>query len=156
VRKTRDRRYVTLDVEHMRRLHQEAIEQLELLRTALETAEQANGTMRDSLNDIALDHWNAYMDVMHMITMHDETMANVMHKHDTQNRDNDNQEQSDKQLLGNSQFLLLLIRALTRRHRRFWDIYGGRGNPMSDYLKESMTVEREHMAELIDMIQDSL
>jgi hypothetical protein len=69
VRKTCDRRYVTLDIEHMRRLHQEAIEQLELLRTALETAEQANGTMRDSLNDIALDHWNAYMDVMHRIEL---------------------------------------------------------------------------------------
>lgn len=65
MRKARDRRYVTLDIEHMRRLHQEAIEQLELMRTALETAEQANGTMRDSLNNIGLDHWNAYMDVMH-------------------------------------------------------------------------------------------
>ncbi len=156
MRKTRDRRYVTLDVEHMRRLHQEAIEQLELLRTALETAEQASGTMRDSLNEIVLDHWNAYMDVMHMIAMHDETMANVMSKHDTQTRDNDIPNQTDKQLFANNEFLLLLIRALTRRHRRFWDIYGGRGNPMSEYLKESMTVEREHMAELIDMIQDTM
>ncbi|MDR3560431.1 MAG: hypothetical protein P4N59_03170 [Negativicutes bacterium] len=156
MRKTRDRRYVTLDIEHMRRLHQEAIEQLELLRTALESAEQASGTMRDGLNDIALDHWNAYMDVMHMIAMHDETMANVMTKHDMQTRDNDNEEQTDKQLFGNNQLTLLLLRALTRRHRRFWDIYGGRGNPMSDYLKESMTVEREHMAELMEMIQDTL
>ena len=89
-----------------------------------------------------------------MITMHDETMANVLNKHDTQTRDI--QEQTDNQLFGNHQFLLHLLSALTRRHRRFWDIYGGRGNPMSDYLKESMTVEREHMAELIDMIQDTM
>jgi len=66
VRKTRDRRYVTLDTEHMRRLHQEAIEQLELMRTAFEAAEQAIGTMRDTLDEIALDHWNNYLDVVHI------------------------------------------------------------------------------------------
>ena len=69
VRKMRDRRYVTLDTEHMRRLHQEAIEQLELMRTALETAEQASGTMRDYPRENRLrDHWNGYMDVIHMVS----------------------------------------------------------------------------------------
>lgn len=67
MRKERDRRYVTLDTDHMRRLHQEAIEQLDLMRTALETAEQAIGTMKDTLDLIAMDHWNGYMDVIHMI-----------------------------------------------------------------------------------------
>jgi hypothetical protein len=49
----------------MRRLHQEALEQLDLMRTATEAAEQAIGTMRDTLEIIAMDHWNAYMDVIH-------------------------------------------------------------------------------------------
>lgn len=154
MRKTRDRRHFTLDIEHMRRLHQEAIEQIELMRTALETAEQAIGTMRDTLDEIALDHWNAYLDVMHMVTLHDETMASVISKHGLNMRDSETYEQAQQELSTNHLLLLLLLQALTRRHRRFWDIYGWRGNPMSEYLKESMTVEREHIAELIAMIQD--
>ena len=155
MRKTRDRRYVTLDIEHMRRLHQEAMEQLELMRTALVAAEQAAGTMRDGLDEIALNHWNAYQDVLHMITMHDETMATVMSKHDNRAQDSEAVDQAGQQF-GQHQLQLLLLQALTRRHRRFWDIYGGLGNPMSEYLRESMTVEREHMAELIEMIQNTL
>jgi hypothetical protein len=154
VRKTRDRRHFTLDTEHMRRLHQEAIEQLELMRTALEAAEQAIGTMRDTLDGIALDHWTAYLDVMHMVTLHDETMANVVSKHGLNMRDSEPFDQNQQELSVNQLLLLHLLHALTRRHRRFWDIYGWRGNPMSEYLKESMTVEREHIAELIAMIQD--
>ncbi|MDR3565436.1 MAG: hypothetical protein P4N59_28930 [Negativicutes bacterium] len=155
MRKTRDRRYVTLDIEHMRRLHQEAMEQLELMRTALVAAEQAAGTMRDGLDEIALNHWNAYQDVLHMITMHDETMATVMSKHDNRAQDSEAVDQAGQQF-GQHHLQLLLLQALTRRHRRFWDIYGGLGNPMSEYLRESMTVEREHMAELIEMIQNTL
>jgi len=152
----RDRKYVTLDTEHMRRLHQEAIEQLELMRTALEAAEQAIGTMRDTLDEIALNHWNNYLDVLHMIEMHDDSMANVINKQEINLRDSDLTENSGQELFSNHPLLLLLLRALIRRHRRFWDIYGWRGNPMSEYLKESMTVEREHMAELIAMVQNTL
>lgn len=154
MKKTRARRNMGLDVEHMRRLHQEAIEQLELMRTALEGAEHTIGTMRDTLEEMALDHWNNYQDALHMITMHDEALAAIMSKHGTNMRDGDAPEDSDQQLFGNHTFLFVLLRALIRRHRRFWDIYGWRGNPMSDYLKESMTMEREHIAELIAMIQD--
>lgn len=68
MKKFRDRRHVTLDVEHMRRLHQEAMEQLDLMRTALEATEQASGTMRDTLEDMMLEHWNSYLDVLHMGT----------------------------------------------------------------------------------------
>lgn len=150
--KKRDRRPMTVDAEHMRRLHQEAFEQLELLRTALEAAEQASGTARDTLDDIAVDHWNGYLDVLHMITLHDELMAAVLSKHGMSMRDSDSAdappEYSESNLL-----MLPLLSALSRRHRRFSEVYGGRGHPMSDYLKESMTAEREHMAELIALIQ---
>ncbi|QJW48107.1 hypothetical protein HA075_21735 [bacterium BFN5] len=52
--------------------------------------------------------------------------------------------------------LLFLLTALVRRHRRMVYVYSLRGEPMNDYLKESLTMEREHMADLITMIHSSL
>lgn len=153
MKKNRDRRPMTVDVEHMRRLHQEAFEQLELLRSALEAADLASGTARDTLDDIAVDHWNGYLDVLHMITLHDELMAAVLSKHGMSMRDSDSTD-IQPEYGGNHLLLLPLLSALSRRHRRFSEVYGGRGHPVSDYLRESMTAEREHMAELIALIQE--
>jgi hypothetical protein len=139
----------------MRRLHQEATEQLELMRTTLEASELALGTIKDALDEMAVDHWNAYLDVMHMITIHDESMANIVGKRGMKMRDSEGSE-AGQQLFGNRPLLLLTVIALTRRHRRFCDIYSWRGNPLSEYLKESMTTEREHIAELMVMIQNSM
>jgi len=156
VKTFRDRRHITLDVEHMKRLHQEAIEQLDLMRTAVETTGQTIGTMRDKLETMSLNHWNRYLDVLHMITMHDENMSSIITTLDLKIRNNIPAEEIETPLVGHYALLLLLVHALIRRHRRFVDIYGWRGNPMSDYLKESMTMEREHMVELISMIQQIL
>lgn len=148
----RDRRPMTVDTEHMRRLHLEAFEQLELLRTVIEAADQASGTARDTLDDIAVDHWNGYLDILHMITLHDDLMAAALRKHGMSLREGDGAD-SEQEYCGNRLLLLPLISAMSRRHRRFSDVYGWRGYPQSDYRKESMTAEREHMAELIALIQ---
>lgn len=50
----------------MRMLHREAIEQLELMRTAIEAAEQASDRLRDNLDEMSFNHWHAYMDIMQM------------------------------------------------------------------------------------------
>jgi hypothetical protein len=155
VKRARDRRTVTVDIEHMRRLHQEATEQLELMRTVLEAAELATGTMHDSLDQMVLNHWNCYLDVMHMIAMHDEQMAASLRNHGMTARDDDIPDPSPKQPFDH-RLLQSFLSALTRRHRRFWDIYGWRGNPMNDYLKESMIMEREHIAELMSTVQTIL
>ena len=155
MKKKRDRRPMTVDAEHMRRMHQEAFEQLELLRTALEAADHASGTARDVLDDMAVDHWNDYLDVLHMISLHDDLMHAVLGKHGMSARDSDSLE-GQPEYCGSRLLLLPLLSALSRRHRRFHDVYGWRGHPMSDYLKESMTTEREHMAELIALIQETL
>lgn len=146
---------MTVDTEHMRRLHQEAFEQLELLRTAVEAADQASGTARDTLDDIAVDHWNSYLDVLHMITLHDDLMAAALRKYDMSLRESDGLD-SEQEYCGSRLLLLPLLSAMSRRHRRFSDVYGWRGQPQSDYLKESMTAEREHMAELIMLIQQAM
>jgi len=88
-----------------------------------------------------------------MVMMHDENMTTVIGKQGMELRDGDPPEETAP---GHRALLLLLLQALLRRHRRFWDIYGWRGNPMSEYLKESMSMEREHIAELICMIQKTL
>jgi hypothetical protein len=154
VKKNRDRRPMAMDVEHMRRLHQEAFEQLDLMRTVLEAVEAASGTARDVLSEIVVDHWNAYLDVLHMITLHDELMTAVLGKHGMNVRDSDSSAEAQPEYFGSRLLLLPALLALSRRHRRFGDVYSWRGNPMSDYLKESMTTEREHMAELIALIQE--
>jgi hypothetical protein len=57
---------MSIDLDHMQTLHEEAIEQLELMKTAIEAGEEAKDNMRDSLDNIAVNHWHAYMDVVHM------------------------------------------------------------------------------------------
>jgi hypothetical protein len=69
MRKRIDRRPMPLDIDHMRMLHEEAIEQLESMHTVLDAAEAASGTMRDTLENMVENHWHAYMDVLHMIEL---------------------------------------------------------------------------------------
>lgn len=155
MRKLRGKQPMSIDLDHMQTLHAEAIEQLELLKTALEAAEQAKDSMRDNLDTMAVNHWQAYTDVLHMICMHDEAMNTALKKFGVKMRD-DNFD-SRKQQLGISRLLLLfLLTALIRRHRRVIHVYRLRGEPMNDYLKESLTMEREHMADLITMIHSSM
>ncbi|SDF81483.1 hypothetical protein [Sporolituus thermophilus] len=156
MRKWRERKPLAMDVDHMRLLHQEAIEQLELLHTALDAMEQATGTMRDNLMEMVENHWHAYLDVMHMITMHDDAMANAMNKYGMKMRDADDLEDADCQFDLSAVLLTFLLLALIRRHRRMYYLWGLRGSPMSDYWKESMAMERDHMANLIAMMQRAL
>lgn len=71
--KFRDKRPVALDLNHMKLLHTEAADQLELMQTSLQAAENGTGSLSDTLDQIALNHWHAYLDVMHMIEMQEKT-----------------------------------------------------------------------------------
>nr|WP_092071261.1 hypothetical protein [Dendrosporobacter quercicolus]NSL49416.1 hypothetical protein [Dendrosporobacter quercicolus DSM 1736]SDM23951.1 hypothetical protein SAMN04488502_10328 [Dendrosporobacter quercicolus] len=155
MRKLRSKQAISIDLDHMQTLHAEAIEQLDLLKTALEAAEQAKDTMRDNLDTMAANHWQAYMDVLHMICMHDEAMNNALKKFGVKMRD-DNFDKREQQPGISRLLLLFLLTALIRRHRRMVYVYSLRGEPMNDYLKESLTMEREHMADLITMIHSSM
>lgn len=135
----------------MRTLHEEAIEQLELMKTVLDAGEETAGTLRDTLDDISSHHWHAYMDIIHLITLHDETMSSVIKKYGLILRDQN--DAADRPGISPA-LLTLLIIALIRRHRRIWHIYGRRASPMGDYLKESLVMEREHIAKLITIVQD--
>lgn len=150
----RDRKPAAVDINHMRTLHEEAIEQLELMKTALDAREEAAGTLRDTLEDMAENHWRAYLDTIHLIALHDEAMASVLKKYGLAVREESNA--NDERLGASPTLLTLLLIALIRRHRRIWHIYGWRANPMGDYLKESLVMEREHVAELIAMVQSLL
>ncbi len=63
LKRVQTKKPMSLDLEHIRMLHAEAIEQLDLMYTTLEAAEQASDTMRDSLDDMSINHWDAYMDI---------------------------------------------------------------------------------------------
>ncbi len=149
------RRLLAIDPAHMIMLHQEAIEQLELMHTALEASEHASDGMRDTLTTMAENHWEAYMDILHMICMHDDSLAAVMKKLGFTMGDNEPSD-TDRQFLGSRLLVLALLLGLIRRHRRFAYYYGLRSNPMGDYIKESITMEREHLTEMIGMVQNMI
>lgn len=151
MRKKFERRPMAIDLDHMRMLHEEAIEQLELMQTALDAAEDASGTMRDTLENIVENHWHAYMDVLHMISLHDDAIAEALKQQGLKIREEGIADQ-ERHWGARRPLMLLLITALARRHRRFWHIYGLRGNPMNDYVKESLSMERTHLAEITAMI----
>ena len=156
MRKMRDRRQVSVDLDHMRRLHQESLEQLELMRTALDAYGHTSGAMRDILDDMAHDHWNSYQDVLHMIVLHDDQLAAVLSRHGMSIREEPAIETPVSASPVNRPLLSALLSALILRHRRFCSAYSLRVCPMSDYIRESMTTEREHIAELIAMLQTLL
>jgi hypothetical protein len=142
-----------MDLEHISMLHAEAIEQLDLMYTTLEAAEQASDTLRDSLDDMSINHWDAYMDVIHLIGMHDEAMSFAMRKYSAKIQEVENSRGEGKFSLHRVCLLFLLL-ALIRHHRRLEHIFNLRGNPMSDYFQESLTMEREHISHLITMTQN--
>ncbi|MDF2876625.1 MAG: hypothetical protein K0R22_3308 [Sporomusa sp.] len=72
-----------------------------------------------------------------MICMHDENLAAVMKKHDFQM----SEEPADTE----RQF-----------YRRFAYFYGLRSNPMGDYIKESIAMERENVAGIIGIVQNMI
>ena len=155
LKRVQSKKPMSLDLEHIRMLHAESIEQLDLMYTTLEAAEQASDTMRDSLDDMSINHWDAYMDITHLICMHDEAMNFAMKKYSTQMREAQNNS-GERQLGLHRVSLLFLLLALLRHHRRLEHIFSLRGNPMSDYFQESLTMEREHISNLITMTQNLL
>lgn len=147
------RKQSPLDADHMRMLHREAVEQLELLRSVFDAIVHAIGVYRDNLYQIALSHWHAYLDVMHMLCMHDEKFNAAMQRfglHEEKKAENENTTEMQRALITQ------LISALTRRHRRFDYYLIARGTPMTEYLQESIALEREHIAELIAMLDNVL
>lgn len=84
--------------------------------------------------------------------MHDQSMSSAMNRHGLQMREAEGDDAYSRQPDLQRLLLLLLIVALLRRHHRMEYIFGLRSGPMGDYLQESSTMEREHMAELVSMI----
>jgi hypothetical protein len=87
-----------------------------------------------------------------MICRHDETMDTIMKKVGM-NINEDDIEEAERQISIRRVLLLYLLRGLLRRHRRMEHIFGLRGEPMNDYLTESLHMEHEHIAKLVAMIQ---
>jgi len=90
---------------------------------------------------------------MHLIGMHDEAMSSAMRKYSTQIQEVQN-SRGERQFSLHRICLLFLLLTLIRHHRRLEHIFSLRGNPMSDYFQESLTMEREHISHLITITQN--
>ncbi len=91
-----------------------------------------------------------------MIALHDDALAAVMTKFGMKMRHDTVDEDGERQISARRALLLVLVFALMRRHRRFERVFSYRVNPMGDYLKESLTMEREHITELVAMVQSTI
>ena len=151
--KRRERKPLDMDADHMKALHLECYEQLDLMRIALEASEIAAGTMRDNLDSMVENHWHGFLDVMHMIMLHDESFAAIMKKPGMALRTDEKSEYDERPYTVNRLLLIRLVSALARRHQRLVHVWSLRGSPMSEYYKSSMMMEREHIVELISLIQ---
>ena len=150
----RSRRQVSVDYTHMKALHEECVEQLELLRDSLRAARCASGATRDRLREMAEAHWSAYIEIVHLIAMHDSQMQQSLSK---SSLDLCNEEDAPERETRPPRCLLeRLIALLLRRHRRILYIYRTSGEPMQDYLDESAVVERAYIAALIEMLHKTL
>ena len=150
----RNRKPIPIDFDHMKTLHEECIEQLELMKVSLEAAQLANYLLRDKLDNIATKHWHTYIDMIHILCMHDEVMNLSMKKIGLDIALNDTiveQQYQTKRIL-----LLGLLRALIRHHQRIIYIYNVDAEPTKDYLDESVPLDREYLVNIIEMIHNTL
>lgn len=150
----RSRKQVSVDYAHMKALHEECVEQLELLCNSLRAAQCANGSMRDRLREMADAHWSAYIEIVHLIAMHDPQMQQALGKSSLDLRGEE--DASEKETRPRCALLEQLIALLLRRHRRVLYIYRTGGEPMQDYLEESAIIERTYIAALVEMTHMTL
>ena len=85
--------------------------------------------------------------------MHDEAMSFAMRKYSAKIQEVET-NRVEGQFSLHRVCLLFLLLTLIRHHRRLEHIFSLRGNPMSDYFQESLTMEREHISHLITMTQN--
>lgn len=91
---------------------------------------------------------------MHMITLHDPLLATVVQNFDLEQRQEEPEELAEQQVSDQRALVSHLVTALIHCHRRFDRVYGYRTNPMADYLKESLTMERDHLSKMISLVQN--
>lgn len=89
---------------------------------------------------------------MHLICMHDEAMNSALKRYTPKTGEIEPLAE-ERQFALHRVFLLYLLLTLLRHHRRLEHIFKLRGNPMNDYFQESLTMEREHLSNLITMAQ---
>lgn len=154
MRFTRSRRLPSLDFDHMKALHEECVEQLQLMNSTLAASNLASGNMRDTLDDIVQAHWNAYIETIHLLCMHDEITNNAIKKIGLDLRVGD--DLAEPQYQNNRPLISNLVQALSQLHQRMITVYKLHNLPGRDYLKESAEAEQEYVAAMIEMIHTSL
>lgn len=145
-----------MDIGHMRLLHLEAMEQLELMQTSLHAAEQRTDPTSDILDEISTNHWNSYLDIVHMICMHDGEMNKAIKQTELADERIAVDSPGEDKLSIHRLPVATLINALLRRHKRIEHVFTMRGDPMAEYRQNSLALERKHVALLISLVQNLL
>lgn len=149
-----NRKPVTLDYDHMKALHEECIEQLELMKGSLKAAQLAGDTMRDRLDDMAQNHWETYLDILHLLSMHDADLGTALEKAGLDLKGSETPVEKEYQL--KRVLILSLTDHLIRRHQRMIYVYIHKSDPTKDYLLASLPLEREYFIDLIEMMHTLL
>jgi hypothetical protein len=140
-------------------LHHEAADHLQMMHDLLASNECLEGSDRKEIGCMLMNHWNEYMDIMHMISTHDQIMANAMDHYEMDMRKESKPipEDAERQF-GFFRFPLfpLLLFGLIFRHRRRRNFFEShfRRDQFVNYLSSTSHLECDHIARLTCMLND--
>ncbi len=139
-----------VDYDHIKHLHEECIEQLELMKISLESAQLSNDEIRDQLDAMAQSHWQLYLDTLHLLSMHDNELKLALLQVGLNLRSEDPGQEKEYQI--KRVLLLTLLISLIKRHRRMIYVSTNQNNPAKDFLLAASTIEREYLVTTIGIV----
>ena len=148
----RPRKASAIDFDHIKHLHDECIEQLELMKISLESAQLSNDEVRDQLDSMAQNHWQLYLDTLHILSMHDNDLKESLLKVGLNTRSEQSDQEKEYQV--KRVLLLSLITGLIKRHRRMGYVFSNQNSPAKDFLSIAAPIERDYLVTTITIIHD--
>ncbi|WIW71630.1 hypothetical protein [Anaerosinus gibii] len=148
----RPRKAAAIDYAHVKYLHDECIEQLELMKISLESAQLSNDEIRDQLDYMAQNHWQFYLDTLHLLSMHDNDLKDSLLKVGLNARNTESNQEKEYQV--KRVLLLALTTSLIKRHRRMEYVFSNQNNPAKDFLSLAAPIERDYLVTTITIIHN--
>lgn len=161
MKKNRAPKNVAPQAETLRRLHEEAAEQLEMMHPLTEALAKTPDPLRRQLETLLLDHWHAYLEIMHLIVLQDDALYQAMKNFNMDMRQSPLWEQSatpageERQLFFALAVLPFLLYALAARHRYLWRRWDWRDGAAA-YFSVSLQMTKDHIAALTALVHSMI
>lgn len=143
--------------EIMCRLHEDAAQHLEMMRTLAQAQEKAPEPLQRQLCAMMGEEWQAYLDATHLMAVHDDALHQALKNCGMDMRQASAMATSptteERQLFALAVLPFLLL-ALAQRHRFLFHRWGWRGDEMASYMSASTQMTKDHIAVLTATIHN--